>query len=232
MADSTVKKEILLPSERKMSRKERLDYTWHDMKRNYMCYLMLLPFMLLFLVFTVIPVIMSLPMGFTDFVMASAPKFVGLQNFYTLFLADDVFIQSIRTTLIFAIFTGPLSYAMSFLLAWLINELHPTLKTLFTLIFYAPSMAGNIYFVWQLIFSGDQYGYLNAFLMELGFTSSAIQWLTDGNYVLGCVIVVQLWVSMGAGFLAMRAGFQGIDKSMYEAGTIEGIKSRCRSLST
>lgn len=100
MADSTVKKEILLPSERKMSRKERLDYTWHDMKRNYMCYLMLLPFMLLFLVFTVIPVIMSLPMGFTDFDMASAPKFVGLQNFYTLFLADDVFIQSIRTTLI------------------------------------------------------------------------------------------------------------------------------------
>ena len=93
MADSTVKKEILLPSERKMSRKERLDYTWHDMKRNYMCYLMLLPFMLLFLVFTVIPVIMSLPMGFTDFDMASAPKFVGLQNFYTLFLADDVFIH-------------------------------------------------------------------------------------------------------------------------------------------
>lgn len=230
MADSTVKKEILLPSERKMSRKERLDYTWHDMKRNYMCYLMLLPFMLLFLVFTVIPVIMSLPMGFTDFDMASAPKFVGLQNFYTLFLADDVFIQSIRTTLIFAIFTGPLSYAMSFLLAWLINELHPTLKTLFTLIFYAPSMAGNIYFVWQLIFSGDQYGYLNAFLMELGFTSSAIQWLTDGNYVLGCVIVVQLWVSMGAGFLAMRAGFQGIDKSMYEAGAIEGIKSRWQEL--
>ena len=91
-------------------------------------------------------------------------------------------------------------------------------------------MAGNIYFVWQLIFSGDQYGYLNAFLMELGFTSAAKQWLTDGNYVLGCVIVVQLWVSMGAGFLAMRAGFQGIDKSMYEAGAIEGIKSRFQEL--
>ncbi len=213
-----------------MSRKERRQYTLHEMKRNYMCYIMLAPFMLLFFVFTIIPVIMSLPMGFTDFDMASLPKFVGFQNFYTMFLEDDVFIKSIRTTLIFAIFTGPLSYAMSFLLAWLINELHPTLKTLFTLIFYAPSMAGNIYFVWQLIFSGDQYGYLNAFLMELGFTSSAIQWLTDGNYVLPCVIVVQLWVSMGAGFLAMRAGFQGIDKSMYEAGAIEGIKNRWQEL--
>ena len=153
--------------------------------------------MIFFFVFTVIPVVMALPIGFTDFDMAHfPPKFVGFQNFYTMFLEDDVFIGSIRTTLIFAIFTGPLSYAMSFMLAWLINELHPVLKTIFTLIFYAPSMAGNIYFVWQLIFSGDSYGYLNALLNELGITTAAIQWLTDGNYVLTCVIIVQLWVSM------------------------------------
>jgi len=230
LAEQTVKKEILLPSERKMSRKERREYTLHEMKRNYMCYVMLAPFMFFFIIFTVIPVMMSLPMGFTDFDMASFPRWVGFQNFYTMFMDDDVFIKAIRTTLVFAIFTGPLSYAMSFMLAWLINELHPALKTLFTLIFYAPSMAGNIYFVWQLIFSGDQYGYLNAFLMELGFTTTAMQWLTDGRLVLGCVIVVQLWVSMGAGFLAMRAGFQGIDKSMYEAGAIEGIKNRWQEL--
>jgi len=191
---------------------------------------MLAPFMILFIIFTAIPVVMSLPIGFTSFDMASFPKWVGLENFYTLFLNDDVFIKAIRTTLIFAIFTGPLSYAMSFMLAWLINELHPTLKTIFTLVFYAPSMAGNIYFVWQLIFSGDSYGYLNAFLSEFGITTSAIQWLTDANYVLPCVIVVQLWVSMGAGFLALRAGFQGIDKSMYEAGAIEGIKNRWQEL--
>ncbi len=187
--------------------------------------------MIFFIIFTVIPVIMSLPMGFTDFDMAHfPPKFIGFQNFYTMFVEDDVFIGSIRTTLIFALFTGPLSYALSFLLAWLINELHPVLKTLFTLIFYAPSMAGNIYFVWQLIFSGDSYGYLNAFLSSLGITTGTIQWLTDANYVLPCVIVVQLWVSMGAGFLALRAGFQSIDKSMYEAGAIEGIKNRTQEL--
>ncbi len=230
MAEQAAKKEILLRSERKMSRKEKREYTLHEMKRNKMCYIMLAPFMLFFIVFTAIPVCMSLPIGFTSFDMASFPKWVGFQNFYTLFMEDDVFIQAIRTTIIFAIFTGPLSYAMSFMLAWLINELHPTLKTIFTLVFYAPSMAGNIYFIWQLIFSGDSYGYLNAFLMELGITTSAIQWLTDSSYVLGCVIVVQLWVSMGAGFLALRAGFQGIDKSMYEAGAIEGIKNRWQEL--
>ena len=230
MAQQAAQKEILLRSERKMSRKEKREYTLHEMKRNKMCYIMLAPFMILFIIFTAIPVVMSLPIGFTSFDMASFPKWVGLENFYTLFLNDDVFIKAIRTTLIFAIFTGPLSYAMSFMLAWLINELHPTLKTIFTLVFYAPSMAGNIYFVWQLIFSGDSYGYLNAFLSELGITTYAIQWLTDANYVLPCVIVVQLWVSMGAGFLALRAGFQGIDKSMYEAGAIEGIKNRWQEL--
>ena len=222
--------EILLPNERKMSRKERREYTLHEMKRNKMCYIMMAPFMLLFLVFTVIPVCMSLPMGFCDFDMASMPKWIGFQHFYTMFIEDDVFIGSIRTTLIFALFTGPLSYALSFLLAWLINELHPVLKTVFTLIFYAPSMAGNIYFVWQLIFSGDSYGYLNSILMDLGITTSAIQWLTDSNYLLTCVIIVQLWISMGAGFLALRAGFQGIDKSGYEAGAIEGIKNRFQAL--
>lgn len=231
MAVETQKKEILLPNERKMSSKEKWEYTRHEIVRNKTCYFMLAPFMFFFILFTVIPVLMALPMGFTDFDMAHfPPKWVGLQNFYTMFLEDDVFIKAIRTTLIFAIFTGPLSYALSFMLAWLINELHPVLKTVFTLIFYAPSMAGNIYFVWQLIFSGDAYGYLNSLLSELGITTAAIQWLTDGNYILPCVIVVQLWVSMGAGFLAMRAGFQGIDKSMYEAGAIEGISNRWQEL--
>lgn len=231
MAEQTQKKEILLRSEQKHTFKENFQYTLHEMRRNIGCYGMIAPFMIFFIMFTVIPVIMSLPMGFTDFDMAHfPPKFVGFDNFYTLFVEDDVFIKSIRTTLIFAVFTGPLSYALSFMLAWLINELHPVLKTVFTLIFYAPSMAGNIYFVWQLIFSGDSYGYLNAFLNSLGFTTGATQWLTDANYVLPCVIVVQLWISMGAGFLALRAGFQGIDKSMYEAGAIEGIKNRTQEL--
>lgn len=190
---------------------------------------MLAPFMLFFLVFTIIPVVMSLPMGFTDFNMAQAPKFIGLSNYTTLFLSDKIFLQSIRVTIVFAVFTGPVSYVLCFVLAWLINELHPSLKTIFTLIFYAPSMA-NVYTVWQLIFSGDTYGYINSFLINLGLINEPIQWLTDSNYVLGVTIVVQLWISLGAGFLALRAGFQNIDRSQYEAGAIEGIKTRWQEL--
>ncbi|MBQ4465086.1 MAG: sugar ABC transporter permease [Oscillospiraceae bacterium] len=202
---------------------------WLQVKQNKECYLMMAPFMLVFLVFTIIPVVMSLPMGFTDFDMVQLPKFVGLSNYTTLFLNDTIFIQSIRVTLVFAIFTGPLSYILCFLLAWLINELHPKLKTIFTLIFYAPSMA-NVFISWQLIFSGDTYGYLNSALLRLGLITSPIQWLTDSKYILGSVIVVQLWISLGAGFLALRAGFQNIDRSMYEAGAIEGIKNRWQEL--
>ena len=153
----------------------------------------------------------------------------GTVNFYNLFISDASFVKSVRVTLVLALFTGPISYVLCFLLAWLINELHPRLKTIFTLIFYAPSMA-NVYTVWQLIFSGDTYGIANAVLINLGINTYAVQWLTDSQYILGVVIVVQLWISLGAGFLALRAGFQNIDRSQYEAGAIEGIKNRWQEL--
>ena len=210
-----------------MIKQGKWKYTWHMMKTNKACYAMLLPFMSLFIIFTVVPVVMSLPMGFTNFNMIETPKFVGLSNFYTLFLNDDVFLIAVRNTLIFAIFTGPFSYILSFIIAWLINEMNAFLKTFFTFVFYAPSMTTSVYVTWQLILSGDSYGYLNAVLIDLGILNEPAQWLTDTNYIL---TVVQLWMSMGAGFLAIRAGFQNIDKSMYEAGAIEGIKNRWQEL--
>ena len=205
-----------------MIKQGKWKYTWHMMKTNKACYAMLLPFMSLFIIFTVVPVVMSLPMGFTNFNMIETPKFVGLSNFYTLFLNDDVFLIAVRNTLIFAIFTGPFSYILSFIIAWLINEMNAFLKTFFTFVFYAPSMTTSVYVTWQLILSGDSYGYLNAVLIDLGILNEPAQWLTDTNYILTVVIIVQLWMSMGAGFLAIRA--------MYEAGAIEGIKNRWQEL--
>lgn len=213
----------------KRSKNEKRRQLWLSIKQNKECYLMIAPFMLFFIIFTIVPVVMSLPMGFTDFNMVQSPKFVGLSNYTTLFLSDKIFIRSIRVTLVFALLTGSVSYVLCFLLAWLINELPPKLKTIFTLIFYAPSMA-NVYTVWQLIFSGDINGYLNSLLIDWGIITSPVQWLTDGRYVLGVTIVVQLWISLGAGFLALRAGFQNIDRSLYEAAAIEGIRTKWQEL--
>jgi len=200
-----------------------------EVKRSRECYLMLAPFIIFFLIFTIIPVVMSVPIAFTDFNIVQAPNFVGLENFRNLFLNDRIFLKSIRVTLIFAVITAPVSYILCFMLAWLINQMPSFLRNLFTLVFYIPSMA-NIYSVWQLIFSGDRYGYLNSFLMNLGITFSPVQWLTDSRYVLGSVIVVQLWISLGAGFLAFSAGFQNIDPTYYEAGLVEGISNRWQEL--
>ena len=200
------------------------------MKKNIGVYGLIAPYFVLFLIFMIIPVCISLPMGFTNFNMAQFPRWVGLSNFYSLFLEDEVFLKAIENTLVFAVVTGPISYILCFILAWLINELPGPLKTVFTFVFYAPTLAGNIYTTWQLIFSGDTYGIMNAYLINLGISNGAIQWLTDANYIMGVLIVVQLWMALGAGFLAIRAGLQGIPRDRYEAGAIEGIKNRGQEL--
>lgn len=215
---------------RKAVGKSKFKTLLKEIRKNWDAYLMALPFFLLFFVFTGIPVLASLPIAFTDFNMVQAPKWTGLSNFYTMFLADDVFLTALQNTLVFAVITGPLSYAVSFLLAWLINEMPGALKTIFTYVFYAPTLAGNICAAWQLIFSGSAEGPLNSFLLTLGIIKGPQQWLTDSKYVLMCIIIVQMWMSFGAGFLAIRAGFQGIDRSIYEAGAIEGIRNRFQEL--
>ncbi len=207
----------------------KLKNLWHDVKKNRECYLMLAPFMVIFIVFTVIPVVMSFPIGFTDFNMVQPPEFVGLDNYINLFLADKVFIKAVRVTIVFAVVTAPVSYIICFLLAWLINGLPHKLRTFLTLIFYIPSMA-NVYSVWKIIFSGDMNGWLNSFLIETGFIQSPVQWLTDSRYVLGVTITVQLWLSLGAGFLALSAGFRNIDRNLYEQAYIDGMSSKWQEL--
>lgn len=200
-----------------------------DIKKNKDCYLMLMPFMVFFIVFTVLPVFMSVPIGFTDFNMVQPPEFVGLSNYVNLFLSDKIFIKSVRVTIIFALITGPLSYALCFLIAWLINEMPEKLRAIFTLIFYMPSLA-NVYTVWKIIFSGDMNGWLNSFLIDWGIINSPVQWLTDSRYILGVTVIVQLWISLGAGFLALSAGFRSIDRTLYESAYIEGMQNRFQEL--
>lgn len=186
--------------------------------------------MIIFTCFTVIPVVISLVLSFFSFNMLELPSFVGWENYARLFLSDDVFMTSLKNTLLFAIITGPVSYVACFLFAWIINELTPKIRAFMTVIFYAPSISGNVFFIWLIIFSGDTYGYLNGFLMQTGFLLEPIQWLRDEKYILGVVILVQLWLSLGTAFLAFIAGLQTIDKTLIEAGAVDGIKNRWQEL--
>ena len=193
-------------------------------------YALIAPFMLFFLTFQVIPVLFSLALSFTDFNMQQTPNFVGLENYRSLFLNDDVFITAVKNTLLIAFICGPLGYIACFGFAWLINELPPTLRAIMALIFYAPTIAGSAYVVWTYILSGDRHGVINSMLLSLNIIDSPIQFLTDTNYMLGAVIVVQLWLSLGTSFLSFLAGFKTVDPTLYEAAAIDGIHNRLQEL--
>ncbi len=190
------------------------------------CYVMIAPFCIAFLVFTVVPTAASLILGFTNFNMLQTPQYVGLANFRTMFLNDDVFMQAVSNTLIFALITGPLSYILCYIFAWFINELPGKLRAFMTLVFYVPSITGGAIGIWQYILSSDRYGVLNSFLLRLGFIDAPILWLTDTDYMMASCIVVQLWLSLGVSFLSFMAGFKTVDTTLYEAGAIDGIKNR------
>jgi multiple sugar transport system permease protein len=193
-------------------------------------YVLLAPYFILFFAFTVVPVFMSLGISFSYYNILETPKFIGFSNYLKLFLDDEVFIIALKNTLILAIVTGPVSYLAAFLFAWLINELKPKLRALMTVIFYIPSISGNAFLIWLIIFSGDMHGYANAFLMKWGFLDNPILWLKDPKYMLPVLIIVQLWLSLGVSFLAFIAGLQNVDKTLYEAGAIDGIKNRWQEL--
>ena len=191
---------------------------------------MLAPFFLLFLIFTVLPVVLSIFLSFTDFNMLEMPEWRGIQNYLDLFLNDEIFILACQNTLIFACVTGPVSYILALLVAWFINELPPKIRAIVTLIFYAPSISGHAYLIWKTLFSSDSYGWANAVLIKYGFISSPILWFQDSRYVMALCIVVALWTSLGTAFLSFIAGFQTIDRSLYEAAAVDGIKNRWQEL--
>lgn len=197
-------------------------------KRQY--YYLVAPYVILFFVFTVVPVIMSLVLSFTNFNLLEFPDFVAWENYMRLFIDDENFITAIKNTLILAVVTGPLGYIAAFVFAWLINELRPRLRSFMTLIFYAPSISGSAYLVWKLIFSSDSYGYANAYLIKFGIINEPIQWLSNENYIIWIIMIVQLWLSLGVSFLSFIAGLQSVDKTLYEAGAIDGIRNRWQEL--
>lgn len=201
-----------------------------EIARNKICYLFLAPFALLFLTFTVIPVFMAVGFSFTYFNMLQPPQWVGIHNYVRLFLEDEIFLLSVKNTLIYAAITGPVSYLMCFVFAWLINEFKPTVRAFLTLLFYSPSISGNAYIIWQIIFHGEPYGYINAFLLYWGAIDAPVQWLIDPNYIMPIVIIVVLWMSLGTSFLVFIAGLQGIDPKLYEAGAIDGVRNRWQEL--
>ncbi|WP_053376530.1 carbohydrate ABC transporter permease [Paenibacillus sp. FJAT-27812] len=208
----------------------RLERGWKSIKKNKVSYLFAAPYMILFFAFTALPVIISLILGFFSFNLLEAPIFVGMDNYIRLFLGDDIFIKAIGNTFLLAVMVGPIGYIMCLVFAWLINELPKSLRTILTLIFYAPSISGNIYLVWGIFFNKDAYGYANAILLRYNVISSPILWFENPKYMMTLVVIVALWTSVGTSFLSFIAGLQGIDRTLYEAAAMDGVRNRWQEL--
>ena len=204
----------------------RVKWTLLEMKKHKTGYFMVLPFFILFFIFTVVPVLLSFVLSFTTFNLLEFPKFVFMDNYIRLFLDDDVFITAIKNTLMFSAITGPGSYLLSMLFAWFINELRPKIRAVATLFFYAPSISGQVYLIWTIFFNSDKYGFVNAWGIKLGLLSEPVLWFSNEEYIFPLIVAVALWTSLGTSFLTFIAGFQVVDKSLYEAGAVDGVKNR------
>lgn len=201
-----------------------------ELKNSRHLYAMIAPWFILFTAFTVFPVGFSMVMSFTNFNVLQSPTWVGIGNYRDLILNDPLFLTAFQNTFLLAIIIGPIGYILSFVMAWILNEFHRVLRTILTVVLYAPSLAGTAVSIWTLIFSSDSTGYLNALLIDWGIIAEPILWLQDANYMAMIIIIVNLWMSFGIGFLSFIAGLQGVDRSQLEAGEIDGIKSRWQEL--
>jgi sugar ABC transporter, permease protein len=192
--------------------------------------LFFLPFFLFFIVFVIVPVVMAIILSATDYNLLQAPNFIGLDNYKTLFLDDDVFLIALKNTLTFAFIAGPLAFILSFLLAWAINQMR--CRNLFALAFYVPSILNAIAIgvVWSYIFSPDRFGLINNFLFNLGVINEPILWNMSEKTILPIIIVIHVWMNMGTNFLVMLAGLQNTSAEVHEAGLIDGVRNRVQEL--
>ena len=203
------------------------------LKRGVTPYLFVLPYFSLFAVFVAVPVAIAVGLSFTNFNAIQTPSFVGIKNYIELFLQDEVFIRYvIPNTVKFAVIVGPGGYVLSFLLAWALSQVTRLPRTVMALIIYSPSMTAGttMTVIWQVLFSGDQLGYINNILMRLGVITEPIKFLQSTTWLLPVMIIVALWSRMGVGFLSLLAGLLNIAPSLYEAAHIAGIRNRVQEM--
>lgn len=198
-------------------------------EQQNLAYLFVLPYIIMFTIFIIIPVVAAVYLSFTYFDTVRIPTWIGFENYIMILTNDEVFMQNvIPNTITYAVIVGPGGYILSFLLAWMLAQIPHRLRTVLALIIYSPSLTAGVTMgvVWRVFFAGDNTGYLNSFLINLGLIAEPIIWLQSQDFLLAIMILVTLWSSMGVGFLAMLAGILNVNTELYEAGYIDGIKNK------
>lgn len=203
---------------------------WHMSDSRKTAILFFTPFIILFSIFVIGPVLQSIAISMTNYDLIQKPDFVGLNNYKLLFLDDEIFLIALKNTLVFAFIAGPVGYLASFVMAWILNGMK--FRNAFALAFYAPSITSGVAMsvVWGYLFSPDRYGLINNLLINMGIISSPVLWNQDASTILPVSILIQIWMSMGTGFLVFMAGLQNLQQEIYEAASIDGLQNRFQEL--
>ncbi|MBU1142828.1 MAG: sugar ABC transporter permease [Firmicutes bacterium] len=202
-------------------------------RKNRTTALFLAPYIILFFTFIVVPVVVAFALSFTYFNGIQAPRFNGIDNYLFILTEDEIFMKTILpNTLLFSFIVGPGGYVLSFMLAWVLSQITPKMRTFLALIIYSPSMTAGVAIavVWRIMFSGDEQGLTNSFLLRLSLINEPLQFLQNPDYLMPIMILVSIWSSMGVGFLAILAGLLNVNKDLYEAAYMDGMRNRLQEI--
>jgi multiple sugar transport system permease protein len=196
---------------------------------EYSHWILLTPFLILFLTLIILPIVCAIGLSFTDYNGMETPDITFWDNYIRVFSKDAVFMQKILpNTIIYAVLVGPGGFILAFFMAWLLSQLSDVPRTILAVVLYLPSMTAGVTVstVWAVIFSGDRTGYLNSLLLRLNLIQSPITWLQNEDTLMPIMIIVALWSSMGIGFLSILSGIMNVNKELYEAARLDGVKNR------
>ena len=204
------------------TKKEQRAQLWRKIKQNKEAYLMLAPFMIVFVIFTIIPVIMSLPIGLTDFDMVRyPPTWVGLSNFKYLFATSDAYVIT-RNTILFNLAFIVVNTVLSIAVAIILSELKKKIKNFYQSVILLPHLISAVIISYIVFaFLSTESGFLNNTMRRL-FGTEPIAWYAEKQYWPFILIFVSAWKSVGYQCIIYLATLLGFDRSFYEAADLDG----------
>lgn len=189
------------------------------MKREYQAYLYILPWILGFAILQLYPFVSSFIYSFTDYTVGAKATFQGLANYKKLFTQDKEFWNSLKVTILFALYTVPGKLIMALAVAMFLNRDLKGINLIRTL-YYIPSLFGGsvaVALLWRLMFLDN--GVINAILSALHLP--VIQWLGDTRYALRTICMLEIW-QFGSSMVMFLAALKQVPRSLYEATEIDG----------
>lgn len=182
-------------------------------------YVFSLPFILGFLVFTIIPILISFYLSFTDYSITSKPKWIGFDNYIRMFTDDPRFLKSIGVTLYYVLVSVPLKLAFALVVAFILTR-NSRMMSFYRSVYYLPSLIGGsvaVILVWKELFASE--GLVNVLVSALGFEK--ISWLGDPRFAMWILVLLAVW-QFGSSMIIFAAGLKQIPLTYYEAARIDG----------